>query len=249
MFKKRCLKWAAALAVGLSFSLSALAAPSWNVTGLTVGPMNAPKVVAAFDTMFSSKFGRELPGRVVLRANIADGPNPETHSVLVLGQSVAEREAFQAELYASPEWAQFLETMSTLSPSPGSTSRGTILWNTGDLSDKDVVWINHFLTVSEPAVLLNAMQTYSASAMGQQAPGQLHLSAVYAGGPTAPTHIVSIGYESEAEMAAWAQKQQGDPAYQVLVQTMLSVATYHGATMQRDGKAWGKSAKDAASMK
>jgi hypothetical protein len=245
----RCLEWAAALAVGLSFSLSALAAPSWNVTGLTVGATDAPKVVAAFDTLFSSKFGSELPGRVVLRANLADGPNPETHSVLVLGQSVAEREAFQAELYASSEWAQFLETMSTLSPNPGSTSRGTILWNAGDLSDKDVVWINHFLTVSEPAVLLNAMQTYNASAMGQQAPGQLHLSAVYAGGPTAPSHIISIGYESEAEMAAWAQKQQADPAYRVLVDTMLSVATYHGATMQRDGKAWGKSAKDAASIK
>ncbi len=249
MFMKRCLKWVAALAVGLSFSLSALAAPSWNATGLTVAATDASKVVAAFDTLFSGKFGRELPGRVVLRANIADGPNPETHSVLVLGQSVAEREAFQAELYASPEWAQFLETMATLSPSPGSTSRGTILWNTGDLSDKDVVWINHFLTVSEPAVLLNAMQTYSASDMGQQAPGQLHLSAVYAGGPTAPSHIISIGYESEAEMAAWAQKQQADPAYRVLVDTMLSVATYHGATMSRDGKAWGKSAKDAASMK
>jgi len=249
MFNVRCLKWAAAVVVGLGFSLTAFAAPGWTVTGLTVAASDAPKVVAAFDTLFSSKFGRELPGRVVLRANLADGSNPETHSVLVVGNSVEEREAFQAKLYASPEWAKFLETMATLSPRPGSTSRGVIGWNSGDLADDDVVWINHYLTVSNPAVLLNAMQTYSMTATGKAAPGQGHLSAVIAGGPGAPSHIIALGYKSETEMANWGERQFADPAYRVLVATMRSVSEYHGATMQREIKAWGKSVEEVTAIK
>ena len=206
-------------------------------------------MVAAFDKLFASKVGQKLPSRVVLRANIADGPNPETHSVLVVAKSVAERETYQAELYADPAWAEFLATMSEVSGTPGSTSQGVILYNSGDLSDEDVVWINHLVTVREPAVVLNAMRTYSQSATGSKAPGQVHLSAVIAAGPGGASHIVAIGYKSEAEMAGWREQQQGDPAARVLLETIQSVSTYHGATIQREIKAWGKSVEDVATIK
>ena len=233
------LRWVGACAACLLLSATVHAAPSWNATGLTVAGPDAGKVVAALDALFGSKVGRKMPGRVSLRANLADGANPETHTVVVLTESAAEREAFVAELYASDAWAEFLEEMSGLSRTPGSTMRGVIAWNAGDRSDSDVVWINHYLSVSEPAVLVNAMNTYNDSPSGQAVPSQVHLSAIVAAGPGAPSHIISIGWASEAEMEASIAKQQADPAYRVLVDTMLSGATYHGANLQREVKAWG----------
>jgi hypothetical protein len=242
-------RWVAVAAAALCFSASALAAPGWSVTGFTVMPNDAPKVIAAFDALFGSAVGQKLPGRVVLRANVADGPNPETHTVVVLSNSMAEREKFQAQLYADPAWANFLTAISAVNRAPGSTMQGAIIYNSGDRSDADVVWINHYLSVSEPAVLVSAMRTYSQTATGKAAPGQVHLSSVVAGGPGSATHIISIGYESQTEMADWTQKAQADPAYRTLVDTMLSVSDYHGATIQRDLKAWGKtSVKDVTAI-
>jgi len=240
MLNARIYRWVAVAAAALCFSVSALAAPGWNATGLTVMPADAPKVVAAFDALFSSPVGQKLPGRVILRANVVDGPNPETHSVLVLSKSVAEREKFQTELYADPAWANFMTAITAVNRTPGSTARGVILYSNGDVSDADVVWINHYLTVSDPAVLLSAMRTYSQTATGKAAPGEVHLSAVIAAGPNGASHIISLGYESETEMADWTEKVQADPAYRTLVNTMRAVSVYHGATIQRTIKSWGK---------
>jgi len=151
----RLLKVAVAMAIGLLLSVTAQAAPGWSATGLTVAPGDAGKVVAAFDKLFDSRVGQKMPGRVSLRANVADGANPETHTVVTLFKSAAEREAYEAELYADDAWAEFLETMSTLNRAPGSTMRGVIGINYGERSDADVVWINHYLTVAEPAALVS----------------------------------------------------------------------------------------------
>jgi hypothetical protein len=230
-------------------SAAAHSAPGWGVTGLTVAPGNAGKVVAAFDELFDSRVGGKMPGRVSLRVNVADGANPETHTVLVLTKSAAEREAYEAELYASDAWADFLETMSELNRAPGTTMRGVIIWNAGELSDGDVVWVNHYLTVEEPGVLLNALKTYLETESGQGAPGQVHLSAVVAGGPGQPSHILSIGYESEAEWEAWQDKAQSDPARQALLNTIGAISQYHGANIQREAKAWGSaSVEDVTSV-
>lgn len=240
MQKIRLFNVAAAVATGLLLSAAAQAAPGWSATGLTVGPGDAGKVVAAFDALFDSTVGRKMPGRVSLRWNMADGANPETHTVVTLFKSAAEREAYEAELYASDAWAEFMNTMSQLNRAPGTTMRGVIAMNYGERSDDDVVWINHYVTVSEPAALLSAMGTYNASATGQEAPGQVHVSGLVAAGPNSPSHIISIGYASEAEMESWMERLQGDRAYQVLLDTLNSVAEYHGANLQREAKAWGK---------
>jgi hypothetical protein len=223
-----------------SWSLHATAAPGWSATGLTVMPENAGKVVAAFDALFDSKVGRKLPGRVILRASLADGNNPETHTVVSLFRSAAEFESYGAELRADPAWAEFLAKMSELNQAPGTTMRGMIAYNSGERTDSDVVWFNHYVTVSEPAVLLSAMRNYNQSATGQAAPSQVHLSAVVAGGPGSPSHIISVGWASEAEWEGEVQRTAGNPQWNALIRTMRAVAEYHGATMQRDIKSWGK---------
>ncbi len=230
---------AAAGVAALFLCGSVWAAPGWTVTGLTVSPPDAPKVVAAMDALFNSEVGKKAPGRIVLRANVADGDNPETHAVVALARSAEEREKYQAELYASQAWATFLAQMSSLSSAPGTTARGVIAWNTGDRSDADVVWVNHYLRVREPGALVSAINTYANSASGKARASQVHLSAILAGGDGA-SHIISVGYASETEMEAEISAQQQDPAYRAMVDTFNAVADYLGATLQRDLKAWGK---------
>ena len=90
------------------------------------------------------------------------------------------------------------------------------------------------------AVLLSAMRSYSQSATGQAAPGQVHLSAVTAGGVGSASHIISVGWASEAEWESEVQRTAGNPQWNALIRTMRAVAEYHGATLQRDIKSWGK---------
>ena len=235
----RIVRAIAAGAAALCVSVSASAAPGWTATGLTVSPSDAPKVVAALDALFDSEVGRKAPGRIVLRAHLADGRNPETHTVVVLFSSAEEREKYQAELNGTEAWAELTSTISGLSRAPGSTMRGVIAWNYGDRADSDVVWVNHYLTTREPAALMMAMNAYSQSPGGQAQPGQVHLSAVIAAGPGGPSHIVSVGFASEAEMEDAMSQQQQDPAWRAMVDTINAIGTYHGATLQRDLKVWG----------
>lgn len=237
---KKVLFSIAAATLLFSINLTAAAAPGWLATGLTVMPQNAPKVVEALDALFSSKVGRKLPGRVVLRVNLADGTNPETHTIVSLFRSAAESEAYRAELMADPAWGEFMAKMSELNESAGSTMRGIIGYNSGERADSDVVWVNHYVTVSEPAVLLSAMRSYSQSATGQAAPGQVHLSAVTAGGLGSASHIISVGWASEAEWEGEIERTMGNPQWGALIRTMRAVSEYHGATLQRDIKSWGK---------
>jgi hypothetical protein len=231
---------AAAGAVMVCVALSANAQPGWTITGLTVLPPDAPKLVAALDALFASDVGSKAPGRVVLRANVADGNNPETHTVVSLASSAEEREQFQAKLYASDAWAELTSTVSSLSRAPGVTMRGIIVWNNGDRTDSDVVWLNHYLTTRQPASLAAALAAYSQTPGGQAQTGQVHLSALIAGGVGGPSHVVSVGFASEAEMEASIAKQQQDPAYQAMLGIINSIAQYHGAVLQRDLKSWGK---------
>ena len=243
----RMFRYFAVSAAASLLSVAALAAPGWTVTGLTVLPSDAPKVVAALDALFASEVGKKAPGRVVLRANLADGDEPETHTVVSLAASAEEREAFQNELWASEAWTELTSSISSVNQEPGTTMRGMIVWNHGDRSDDDVIWRNHYFTVREPQAMMAAMQAYTQSPGGQAQPSQVHLSFVVAGGAGGPSHIVSVGYASEAEMEASIVAQAQDPAWQALVRTLGAVAVYHGATLQRDLKAWGPASVEAVS--
>jgi hypothetical protein len=237
---KKILSMMTAAALLCSWSFNAAAAPGWAASGLTVAPQDAAKVVEAFDALFASKVGRKLPGRVILRVNLADGNNPETHSVVSLFNSAAEFESYGAELRADPAWGEFMAKMSGLTQGPGTTMRGMIAYNSGERADSDVVWVNHYVTVSEPAVLLSAMRNYSQSATGQASPAQVHLSAVTAGGVGSASHIISVGWASEAEWEGEFGRLAGNAQWNAYIRTMRAVSEYHGATLQRDIKSWGK---------
>ncbi len=217
----------------------AFAGPGWQVTTLNVAPGNAGAVVAAFDKLMSSKVGKEATGRLTLQAHIADGEDPATHTVISYFRSLAEREPYTQKMGASAEWAEFLKTMAGLGSQVG-TYRGQIVKAWGEVSDDDVVWIDYFFTVSNPAWFVAALDKFRNSPTGQKLPGQVQLAAVNMGGVGNVTHVVSVGFASEAEMERWQDLVQNNNAdWQAQIQELSSVSEYHGANLLRDAKSWG----------
>jgi hypothetical protein len=223
----------------LALAHSASARPTWTTTSLQIPPTQAATFVAALDELMSSKAGQKMPGRVSLRAHLADGPDPASHSVLVLSESAAQGEAFAATLNADPAYGEFLSAIASAVEQPGQTIRGIILKSWGDISDTDTVWINHFLTTNDAPAVMNALNAFRETATGKNAPGQTHLSQIVAGGLDSPSHIISIGYASQAEMEQYLDANVDNADLQALLAAINAASDYRGATLQVEVKAWG----------
>ncbi len=225
----------------------ALAGPGWQATTLSVNAGKAGEVVAAFDKLLNSKIGKESKGRVTLQANVADGEDPATHTVVVYYRSAAEREPYAQKMGASKEWAEFMDTMADLGTQVG-TYRGTQIKSWGEVVNTDVVWVDYFFSVSDPARMVAVMDHFMNSPTGKNSPGQVHLAAINMGGMDGPSHVVSVGFASEAEMESWSDTLQGNADWQAQLQALSTVSEYRGANLLRDVKSWGQaSLKDVTS--
>lgn len=234
----------ATIAVLGLLSAGARAAPGWEVTSFAVSPQDAPKIVAAMDG-FMAGSGQDYPGQVSLAINEADGMDPATHTILQTYPSVAANEAFsqkvQSDRRVLAEWMKVLEVFASVA-TPVQTTRGTFLRSWGDVDPSDGVWMHHFLTVSPedaPAVVA-AIDRWMNSSTGKRAPGQLHLSAVVAGGLDSPSHVVSIGNASQAEAEQWRDSLTGNADFQTFIGTMNEVTEYRGANLSVEVKSWGE---------
>jgi hypothetical protein len=217
----------------------ALAGPGWQVTTLQVEGNKAGQVVEALDELLSSKVAKDNnKGRVTLQAHVADGTDPSTHSIIVYYRSMAEREPGAAKIGASKEWSEFLDTMADSAIQIG-TYRGVQIKSWGDVNDSDTVWINYFFRVSNPAAMVSIMDHYNASETGRRMPGQVHLGGVLMGGMNSPTHVVSVGFASEAEMESWRDELQGNADWMVQLEALSAVGEYMGAELMRDVRSWG----------
>lgn len=225
-------------AVGLLLIAQSAGAASWSMINFTTTPQNVPKVAAAGDKLMSSAAGKTLTGRLVLQQHIADGNDPATHSWVPIYNSAAEREAFVQKLQADPAWPAFLATITQLSQ-PGSTVMYRTIKSWGDVQNSDTVWMGHAFNVSDPAAFLAALEKFRASPTGQKFQGQVHVSAVVAGGISPVTHLISVGYASEAEMEAWADTRTPTKDWQDYVDASRNSAEYLGGSLGRDLKAWG----------
>ena len=224
----------------------AFSGPGYEVTGLSVSPLDAPQVVAALDEWMNSQAGKKYKGRLFLQESIADGANPATHSLTSLYPSMAESEAYGKMVTSDPDavedWMKLLSAVVPIA-TPTSTAIGAHVMSWGDLSDKDSVWIVHSFTTQDAAAVVAAMNAWMGSDVAKRFPGQMHLGAVVAAGVGSPSHTVSIGYESMAEMEAWNESVQGSSAQLQLLHTFQGIAEYHGASISQDVKVWGKSIK------
>jgi hypothetical protein len=225
-------------AIGLFLAAQTATAASWSVISFTTTPQNAPKVLAAGDKLMMSEAGKTFPGQLVLSQNVADGNNPATHAWVPIYKSAADREGFVQQLQADPAWDEFLATIQQLSQ-PGGTTMYRTVKSWGEIVDTDTVWMTHALSVSDAAALVAALDTFRASPAGQKFTGQVHVSAVVAGGMTPVTHIISVGYASEAEMEAWADTRSASADWAAYLKAVRPVSEYLGGSLGRNLKVWG----------
>jgi hypothetical protein len=218
--------------------LLAAAGPGMSVLDITVSPLNAAKVVAAFDKMMSSPLGEQFKGRLLLQAHVADGDNPATHSIVGLYHSMAEAEAFAAQAQNDPAWAELLNTVVPIAQA-GFTARAATLKSWGDLNDTDTLWNVHYFAVTDPVAFGEALNAWLNSPTGKKFPGQGHLFALSAAGVNPATHIISVGYASMAEMEAYGDMVRNTEDWAKFMAALAPVSKHLGASILRDIKAWG----------
>lgn len=217
--------------------------PGWDVTSFAASPQNAPKLVAAIDAWMAGA-GGSYPGQVALYANEADGSDPATHTIIATFPSAAANEAYgrqiQEDEKKSAEWAKLMAVF-TENTTLVQTTRGTFVKSWGEVDPADSVWMHHMITVRDPGALVAAFDRWMNSATGRKAPGQVHLSGVVAGGLGSPSHVVSIGYASQAEAEQWQDSLAGNGDYATFLAAVQQISDYHGANLAVRVKAWGTS--------
>lgn len=233
------MKPIALTAVGLLLlSHAAAAEPTWSAISFSTTAPNVPLVVAAADTLMGSAAGKDFPGKLLLQAEVADGNNPATHTFVPIYKTAAEREAFVQKLQADPAWNTFLAEMAKLTQ-PVSTTLYRTMQSWGDRVDTDHVWMGYAFHVTDPAAFLAAINKLMASPTGKKFPGQVYLSSVEAGGITPVTHLISVGFASEAEMATWNATRDASADWAAYLKESRKGAEFLGANLSRDIKSWG----------
>jgi hypothetical protein len=222
----------------LLFAQAGHAGPSWSQLSFTTTASNAPQVLAAADKITSSEVWKSFNGRLLLQQSTADGNDPATHSWVPIYRTAADREAFLTKVQGDPAWTEFLGTLEGLTE-PVSTVQYSNLASWGDLNETDDVWIVHAFSVSDAAAFGKAVEDYLKTETGMEFPGQVYLSAVVAGGISPVTHVISVGYDSEAEMEAWVAKRNASADWAAYQQASDPVSEYLGASMARTVKRWG----------
>jgi hypothetical protein len=219
-------------------SPTASAEPVWSMISLAATPSNAAQVVAATDKLMSSEVGKTFPGKLLLQSNTADGTDPATHTFVPIYRTAAEREAFVRSLQGSTAWTDFQAALEKATQ-PGGTVLYQVLKHWGDVNDTDHVWMAHAFDVSDPVAFRAAIDAFMASSTGKKFPGQVYLSSVVAGGMSPVTHVISVGYDSEAEMAAWVAVRDPSADWATYQKASRPTSEYLGVTLARDLKSWG----------
>lgn len=227
------------LIAGLLLAQSAFAGPNWQVTSFATDPQNVPKIVAMTDKLMASEAGKEMPGTVTLMVNTVDGNSPSTHSFITSFDSQAQREAFFQKLTADPAWEKFQKSFTPITDR-GSVSRMTFLndWG-GDDANTDVVWQIYALKVSDADAYTAALEKFLASETGKKFPGSIYLSRVDAAGASTSTHLVSVGYQSEAEAETWGDMAATTADWSAFMQAIRKVSEPNGTWIIRTLKTWG----------
>ncbi len=155
---------------------------------------------------------------------------------------MAESERYAASVAAdevkAEAWGELMGVFAA-NASPAQTVRGAFARTWGEVDPADSVWMHHMITARDPAAVVAAVDRWMASSTGKQAPGQMHLSRVVAGGVGSPSHIVSIGYASMAELERWQDGLVGNEDYAAFIDAAGAASEYHGVNMALRLKTWG----------
>ena len=217
---------------------SAGAAANWQSNGFVVEPQNVPKLVAAIDEFMATDLGKEMPGTMTLMASVIDGGDPATHSIITSMESMAAREAWATKLEGDAGWTKLVDTFVTHSQL-GSNARMIFQKSWGEGGDGDVVWHLYALTLTDAEAYAAELDKLMASETGAKFPGSLWLSSVAAAGMGGVTHVLSVGYQSEAEAEAWNATMLPSADWAAFSDATDTMSTLDGSFVLRALKTWG----------
>ncbi|TFG97143.1 MAG: hypothetical protein E4H11_02330 [Myxococcales bacterium] len=229
----RIVSFAASL---LLLSTTASAGPNWQTIELSISLADAPKVQAALDKLMSSS-GVDLKGNVSLMANVAGGDT--SHLIISSFDSRAEREAWIKKLRASDAWAAYAKATDGMAEAT-RTSRMNFVKSWGEENaDSDVFWAIHAFSVRDAPAFVAAIDALQASDAGKASAAQVHLSEVAAAGLTPVSHLISVGYASEAQAEASNAAMRPTKAWATYLEASRKAGTHQGTFLMRTLATWG----------
>ena len=194
------------LALNLVFASSLVySAQVWDLYNFKVNPGKAPAILKAFNDLQTSEAGSNRMASVHLQQSVFGGSSGTTHSIVALYPSRAEFERARKSLAGTKAWRKFQTAMGANSEAINNSAMETLMgW--GTVSNKDTVWEAIRVNVSDPASVVAAFNALMASESAEDFPGEVWLSAISYGNAAdggVATHVITVGYESMAEMEAW----------------------------------------------
>ncbi len=197
----------------------------WNIMQWEIQPGKADAALKAFDELQNSDMAKNRTASVQFQTILFNGSSPATHAVVVLYPNRAEQERWRKSMKGSTQMRKFQKSMNNIAK-PVAQSSNSPLKGWGTLSNNDTVWSAIRLRVSNPAKLLQAMDTMMSSPEFKNFTGQVWLSAIDAGNVNhdgSASHIITIGHESFAEMEQWTDYADTTGALSTYLQTVSGV--------------------------
>jgi hypothetical protein len=220
----------------LLMSTVASAGSNWQTIELSISLANAPKVQAALDKLMKAA-GGDLEGNVSLMGSVAGGAN--SHVIISSFDSRAAREAWTSKLFASDAWATYVKATDGMTEAVG-TSRMDFEKSWGESNaDADVFWEIHAFTVADEPALVAALDALMASDAGKAMGTQVYLSSVAAAGLSPSTHLISVGFASEAHAETSTAALEASKAWATYFKASRKAATHDGTFMLRTLATWG----------
>ena len=215
----------------------ATAGPIWHSINLSVSPADAPKVVAALDVLIRST-GDSLTGSVSLMSYVASGEGSTSHNIISSFESRAAAESWTQSLFKSDAWKKYAKATDGLTRLEG-TARMNFVKTWGKDDPADVFWEIYAFDVSDPPGFVAAIDRLMESDAGKASPASVYLSEVAAAGIAPITHIISVGYNSEAEAESSSATLTATRDWAKYIEAAEKAAENKGAYMMRTIKAWG----------
>jgi len=206
--------------------------PIWTIYDIKVdSPEAAANVIAATDELMASDFAKEnFKGSLHLNAYIANGDNEATHFFAVLQPSLTEHTNWMTASQQSLEGQKFFKSLRENSTNT-SEQLNSFVQTYGNPSNKDIYWIIHEFNAapSDVSKVVKAFARVDEETRGEF-PGQFGLSAV-AFGADETTHLLTIGFESIAELEAWEDQIPTNQAVLRFQRTMDSIVKWTGSRL------------------
>lgn len=218
---------------------TAQARPNWEAYGLQVAPAEAGRVVAAIETFMATDAGQKVPGAYSLMQATMDGADPTTHSIIWTTDSVAERATYMQSMEGNEDWNSFVETLTGLTRGFASY-RMAFVKTWGDAGSTDPIWYIHMLSIEDGAAYLEELDKLMTSELGRTFTGWMVFSRVVAGGLSPATHLISVGFETEAEAEDWEARLEASPANAAFMKATAGTYRYLGASILTTIKTWGE---------